>query len=278
MRSKILVPSSIDAKGINNFNTSLLYQTMTNILQTAIYSSDRDLQHRLGTLLPMFSFQPKYIANQTNFTQILVASEAHLLIIDLRSFHEQVLTETNSLVLNTLKEPIIFIDDSTDKCLDSFHYRVIDFLVMPFDERRLLQALKKANSIISNPSSGIVLPTRLAASQPLQVEPTNIAFKNAGKIQFVSISDIYFIQASGYYLEINTAERKILLRESMGNILKRLPTTIFTRIHRSTIINLRYMQEIDKVNTRELTVLLENGQQLRVSNSYKKDLLNIINI
>ena len=251
---------------------------MKEILQTAIYSSDRDLQDRLSEVLPMISFAPRIVVDQIDFTQILVDPIAHLLIIDLRDFNEQVLTDSDSLALNPLKEPIIFIDENSAKCLDAFHYLTIDFLVLPLDEIRLLQALKKAHSIILNPSFGITSTMQQGANHKLGAEPLNIAYKNAGKIQFVRISEIYFIQASGYYLEINTAKKKILLRESMSNILKRLPETIFIRIHRSTIINLQYMKEIDKVNTRELTVFLENGQKLRVSNSYKKDLLNAINI
>jgi len=96
--------------------------------------------------------------------------------------------------------------------------------------------------------------------------------KLGNKVLFINIDFIKYIEASGYYAEIHTDKKEYLLRESLSNLIIKLSNTEFIRIHRSTIINLEYMQELVHSNYNEIDVKMVDGKLFRVSKSYKKEL------
>jgi two-component system LytT family response regulator len=93
------------------------------------------------------------------------------------------------------------------------------------------------------------------------------------KTVFVNKEDICYILASNYYIEINTAQTKYLLRSSMYTIIDELDSNSFVRIHRSSIVNLNYINELMNSAYGEIDVRMQGGLKLRVSKGYRKQFL-----
>ncbi|WP_407635137.1 LytR/AlgR family response regulator transcription factor [Tenacibaculum ovolyticum] len=84
---------------------------------------------------------------------------------------------------------------------------------------------------------------------------------------------------SNYHVEIFTTDnRKYLLRESLSSIIKRLNSSQFIRIHRSTIINSNFIDEIIASNYGETDVKINDNKTFRVSKGYKKEFQEIMGV
>jgi len=134
-------------------------------------------------------------------------------------------------------------------------------------------------SLFNNSSNGYDLSSQID-SQETQTTKTifnnnsiqKLPIKLGNKILFININLIKYIEASGYYAEIHTNKKEYLLRESLSNLIVKLSNTGFIRIHRSTLINLEYMQELVHSNYNEIDVKMIDGKLFRISKSYKKEL------
>ena len=95
-----------------------------------------------------------------------------------------------------------------------------------------------------------------------------IIFKSRGRILFLPVSDIRWISAEENYVRICTGTETHLLRETMSSMEQRLDPEIFLRVHRSAIVNLRYVKEVRTETRGDFMVHLVNGQKLAMSRSY----------
>jgi two-component system, LytTR family, response regulator len=181
---------------------------------------------------------------------------------------------------DTEKEPIIIVvSGSEEHALKAFDYYAFDYLLKPYKDTRFEKTVHKVIEQFNK--------SKQLTAQPVQKESvtekpkaTNnlIPIKNTGKIQFIDTRDIHFVEASGYYIEINLADKKHLLRQSMARIIDRLDSSQFIRIHRSVIINLQFMQEIIRSANKEYAIKMKSGKIFKVSKSYKKDLFGKLNL
>jgi len=86
-----------------------------------------------------------------------------------------------------------------------------------------------------------------------------------GRILFVKTSEIDWIEADGNYARVYAGSRKYQIRETLSNLERKLSSRNFLRIHRSTIVNVHRIKEIHPWFHGHHVVLLENGQELRMS-------------
>jgi two-component system LytT family response regulator len=104
-----------------------------------------------------------------------------------------------------------------------------------------------------------------------------IVFKSRGRVLFLPVSHICWIGAEENYVRICTGNESHLVRETMMSMERRLDPKQFLRVHRSAIVNLRYVKELRGKTRGECIVHLVNGQKLPMSRSYRArvgDLLN----
>ena len=181
----------------------------------------------------------------------------------------------------TEKDPlIIVVSGSEDHALKAFEYYAFDYLLKPYKDKRFEKTISKIIDLFQKDSGTVTTKKPARENGIMSHHAINklIPIKNAGKIQFIDINDIHFVEASGYYIEINLAEKKHLLRQSMGKIIEKLDPERFIRIHRSVIINLNYMQEIVRMINKEYGIKMKNGKVFKVSKSYKKELFEKLNL
>jgi two-component system LytT family response regulator len=186
--------------------------------------------------------------------------------------------------IDTALQPVVIFVTAYDQyAIKAFDIFAFDYLLKPFKEERFNLSIDKAVSSLQKAKGAKLthskqiqsLLTYLSDDLPNPPAPAfsnTIPIKGSGKISFVEMSHITHIEASGYYIEIHTTEKKYLLRESLANMLEKLNTTFFVRIHRSTIVNLHYLEEIQNNGMSEVEVVLKTGRSFRVSKSYREEL------
>lgn len=96
--------------------------------------------------------------------------------------------------------------------------------------------------------------------------------KSEGRIYFVKIDDIDWIEAAGNYVRLHVAKEQHLLREPLSVLEKKLDPARFVRIHRSTIVNLDRIRELQPVFHGDYVVILQDGAELQVSRSCREKL------
>ena len=100
-----------------------------------------------------------------------------------------------------------------------------------------------------------------------------LAIKSAGKIELVTVDDIDWIEADGNYVSIHTGARTHLMRETLGNLQRRLDPNKFARIHRSYLVNVDHVQRLDPDSHGEFAVELADGTHLTLTRTYRDDFL-----
>lgn len=152
----------------------------------------------------------------------------------------------------------------------AFEMRAADYLLKPYTAERLHSALQYARERIRN-GSGRDPEGKLAAPAP-----GRIVFKSRGRILFLPIAEIRWIAAEENYVRICTATESHLLRETMTGIESKLDSQMFMRVHRSAIVNLKYVKEVRREGSGDFSVLLSNGQKVAMSRSHHSHIDSLI--
>lgn len=105
-----------------------------------------------------------------------------------------------------------------------------------------------------------------------------IAVKNGPKIEVVPVSEIIYLQAEGDYVMIHSIKGKFLKEQTMKSFEMSLPSDKFVRVHRSNIINVDFIAQIELYNKQSQLLKLKNGAQVRISLSGYKALKKTLSL
>jgi two-component system LytT family response regulator len=169
---------------------------------------------------------------------------------------------------SNIKLPRIILTTAYDHyALRAFELNATDYLLKPFTAERLHSAVERArDQIVAGERSS----DRSHSEQSKTGAYTGrIIFKSRGRILFLPVSDIRWISAEENYVRICTGTETHLLRETMTSLEQRLDPKLFLRVHRSAIVNLRYVKEVRSESRGDFMVHLVNGQKLAMSRSYR---------
>ena len=164
----------------------------------------------------------------------------------------------------TATVPRVVITTAHDRyALRAFDARAVDYLLKPYTAERLRVALDRARKEILH-------CMRLPAgdrSSPAEPAPytTRLLIRSRGRILFIWVSEILWIGAEENYVRINTGRESHLLRETISSLEQKLDPEMFLRIHRSSIVNLRFVREVRARSRRESVVILANGREITMS-------------
>jgi two-component system, LytTR family, response regulator len=175
------------------------------------------------------------------------------------------------------KVPSVVITTAYDQyAVRAFDARAVDYLLKPYTAERLRIAVKRARE-------EILSTARLPASEhPAAAAPgshlTRLLIKSRGRILFVWVSEILWVAAEENYVRINTGKESHLLRETISSLENKLDPEMFLRIHRSAIVNLRFVKEVRAQSRGESVVILANGQKIAMSRGYYARLRSTLKI
>jgi two-component system, LytTR family, response regulator len=179
-------------------------------------------------------------------------------------------------VLSALGEDVpplvVFITAYDQYALRAFEAFALDYLLKPFDEERFARTLTRVKAQWRGQARGAAERTRafireIGAERP---ELARLLVKTGGRILFLRFDEIEWIAAEDNYSRIHTGENHYLTRETLGRLETRLPPDEFVRIHRSTIVNRKYVRELQPLANGEQRLSLQSGAELTVSRRFRE--------
>ena len=171
---------------------------------------------------------------------------------------------------------IVLVTAHDQYALEAFSLHVVDYLLKPVAPRRLANTVDFIRSRIANEHEGVV-PAG-AAPPPGSRGPflDRIAFRVDERLVVVPVSDIDYVQADGNYLNVYTTRARYRVRGRVGALESQLDPRHFVRIHRSTIVALDRIVEVQPWFRGELVAVLRNQARCNVGGSYRARLLALI--
>src|SRR4051794_678597 len=176
---------------------------------------------------------------------------------------------------------IVFVTAHDGHAIRAFEIHALDFLLKPFDQTRFEKALERARGQLTrNQSQGPVIDSRIVSLlEELHEErkyPERLIVKSSGRVFFVRTEDLDWVEASGNYVKVHTKSEAHLLRESMKNMEGKLDPKIFVRIHRSAIVNIDRIKELEPWFHGEYIVIMRDGTRLTASRVFSDRLSALI--
>jgi two-component system LytT family response regulator len=164
------------------------------------------------------------------------------------------------LLGSDLPSTIIFVTAYDEYALRAFEAGALDYLLKPFDDARFKRALDRAKDKIAH-----YIPQRSHTVERLVV-------KCRGEVLFLSVADIDWIEAVGYYACLHVGNDTHLLRRTLLQLARDLDEDRFMRIHRSIIVNLDRIHGLELENGGDYEVVLKSKVRLRLSRRFRKRL------
>jgi two-component system LytT family response regulator len=165
--------------------------------------------------------------------------------------------------------PVIFVTAHDQYAIQAFEVNAIDYLLKPVTGERFSQALGRVRERISTqgPDNEHVLSLLQQLSAPRKYL-ARVALRSAGKISFVNIEDIQYVQAAENYVQLHLKSARHMLHVPIATLQSSLDPKAFLRIHRSLIVNVRHIHELETSPHGEYIVVLHGGARLQSSRSY----------
>ena len=177
---------------------------------------------------------------------------------------------------------VIFVTAFDEYALRAFDVHAVDYLIKPFDAARLARAVTHALSRITTPQSGDLegrMMELLEALRAVRGKPIErIPIKTDGRVRFVNVGDIDWIEADNHVLRIHVGKDVHVLRESMGSMESRLDPGRFTRLHRGIIANLSRIREVQPWFEGDYIVILNDGTKLTTGSMYRKNVKRLLDL
>jgi two-component system, LytTR family, response regulator len=170
---------------------------------------------------------------------------------------------------------VIFVTAYDQHALRAFQVRALDYLLKPFDRQRFNEALERARRQVEREETGDLGRRLLALVKDLrrdQPRAERLVVKSGGRLFFLRTDEIDWVEAAGNYVRLHVGTTSHLLRETMNAIEGRLDPEKFFRIHRSRIVNMERIQELQPWLNGEYAVLLRTGTRLTLSRGYREKL------
>jgi two-component system, LytTR family, response regulator len=167
---------------------------------------------------------------------------------------------------------VIFVTAHAQYAIKAFDADAADYLLKPFDAKRLAKALDRARSALAanreNGVSGELLDL-VASLRGRSKYVERIAVPIGRRTVFVRTDAIDWIEADGNYLHLHVGRQRYVIRSGIGALEGQLDPARFARVHRSAIANLNRIEELRMVSPGEYRVVLTDGTELPVSRAYR---------
>lgn len=187
---------------------------------------------------------------------------------------------------------ILFLTAYDEYAVQAFEANALDYILKPIDEERLHQVLEKVRDNL-NQKRAVIQKRQLLelvsqfsgetissfaeleeknVADFVPKEPSRLAIRDAGRTTWVNQDDIEWIDAAGDYMCVQAQGTTYIMRKTMKELEKELDESILQRIHRSTIVNIKHVREMESHINGEYFLTLESGHRVKLSRTYKDKL------
>jgi two-component system LytT family response regulator len=173
----------------------------------------------------------------------------------------------------------VFVTAFEQHAVSAFDLQAVDYLTKPVQPQRLMRALDRVrdriaakHALLTQSQFSAVIEQLRGNDKKSVAYPKRLLVREGAKDILVDVDSIVWIEACDYYSGLHVGRQTLLLRQSISALSQQLDPAAFLRIHRSTIVNLKFVQEIYREGPKQGTVVLKDGQQLQMSKLGRQNL------
>ncbi|HLA94842.1 MAG TPA: LytTR family DNA-binding domain-containing protein [Pyrinomonadaceae bacterium] len=173
---------------------------------------------------------------------------------------------------------VIFVTAYDQYALQAFDVHALDYLLKPFTRERIHRAVSRAREQIENRRIGNLDERLVSLIADLKSEKKyleRLVVKSVGRVFFLKIDEIDWIEAAGNYVKLHVGRESHMIRETMNGIEAKLDPDKFLRIHRSTVVHIDRIKELQPMFSGDYAVILRDGGELALSRNYRERFLEL---
>ncbi len=168
-------------------------------------------------------------------------------------------------------EPYVIFTTAYDQyAIRAFEKNAVDYLLKPLDEERFTLAVNRALKRRKTEHGNLEELLRGIKAEGKNSYESHVFVQKSEKLFNLPVEEIIFLEASGDYTIITTKSEQFVSSSGIGKLEEILNPDIFIRVHRSTIINLNFLKEIERHFNGGMVVKMQNGKSFPVSRTYAK--------
>src|SRR5882762_6380909 len=168
-------------------------------------------------------------------------------------------------------EPYVIFTTAYDQyAIKAFEKNAVDYVLKPLDEERFRLAVNRALKRKEQENSTIDDLLKSIRGEGKSSYESHVFVQKSEKLFNLPVEEIIFLEASGDYTVITTKNDQFVSSSGIGKLEEILNPDTFIRVHRSTIINLNYLKEIERHFNGGMVVKMQNGKSFPVSRTYAK--------
>ena len=205
----------------------------------------------------------------TDVLQGNLLSEIDCLFLDIELCEHNGIELAKSLTTYEQMPYIVFATAYDDYALEAFEVNAIDYLLKPFGQERVDKTIEKLATYHQKAQQRV--PPKVERLQPVG----KIAVSNEDRIALIKLQDILYFTSEDSKTIVITATKKYISTESLFTLETKLCEQGFVRVHRSFLINLEHLQELEPWSPSKYNVILDGGHAIPVSRLYMKDIRKI---
>jgi two-component system LytT family response regulator len=167
---------------------------------------------------------------------------------------------------------IVFSTAYSEYAVRAFDVQALDYLLKPFDRQRFLLSIERVKMELADPEPGDLEERvrRVLAAMPGHAAPVKqILIRDRARAYFIPVDNIDRLSAAGNYVEIHAAGKVHLVREPLAKLAAQLDAGEFIRVHRSHVVKLTSIKELQPMFHGDYELILRNGERLALSRRYK---------
>lgn len=169
---------------------------------------------------------------------------------------------------------VLFITAYDEYACRAFEAQALDYLLKPFDADRFARALERARTWVRGRKAGespnLNLEALLSQVKGRSDFLDRILVRHEGRMLLVRTQHIQWMEAEDNYVRLHVEGASYLVRQTMAGLLGRLDPARFKRIHRSSIVNLDAVKELQPWSGGDYLVIMRDGTKLTLSRTYRE--------
>ncbi len=170
----------------------------------------------------------------------------------------------------------VFVTAYDQHAIRAFEANALDYLLKPFSDERFEATMARVKARLDERSmrefGQRVMKMVSAAPASPERRLDRLVVKAGGTTRFIRVIDIDWIEAAGVYVTLHVGGKELLYRAALNDLAEKLDPRRFVRVHRSALINIESVVQLEPISHGEFEAVLKNGSRTRVSRTYRGQL------
>jgi two-component system, LytTR family, response regulator len=169
----------------------------------------------------------------------------------------------------------VFVTAYDQHAIRAFEANALDYLQKPFSDERLEATMARVKGRLDERSArefGQRILRMISTTPTTNRRIDRLVVKSGGTTRFIRVVDIDWIEAAGVYVNLHVAGKELLYRAALNELVDKLDPMRFIRVHRSVIVNIESILQLEPISHGEFEVVLKDNSRARVSRTYRAQL------